>query len=386
MTLRTLEDARIEKGTRVIVRADFDVAMQGGRVKDDTRIRAHEATFRALLAAGARIRVVAHLGRPGGAPDRTLTLAPVSRVLSRMLGRRVVLIRDPFSSAARKQYGGSSDILLFENIRFWPGEEKNNTACARSIAQWGDNYVNEAFANCHRAHASMVALARILPSYAGLHTCIEVAALEKVMSRVRHPLVAILGGAKIETKLPLLRKFLADADHVLLGGALANTVFSSMGKGVGKSRIDRDVSLSRSLLSHKKLCLPIDVVVTRSLTGKVGSEVRGIDDVRADDYVVDIGPRTSALFHSYIGGAKTVVWNGPMGVTEIPAYTAGTRAIAAAIGKSHAFSVVGGGDTIAALRRLKALKGFSHVSTGGGAMLEFLAGKKLPALEVLRNR
>ena len=370
---------------RVIVRADFDVPIRGGKVQDDTRIRAHEATLRALASRSARIRIVAHRGRPGGIHDSGLSLAPASRALSRLLRRRVVLASDPFSSAAYERFNDTEDIVVFENIRFWPGEEKNAAAFARSLAQWGDSYVNEAFANCHRVHASMVGLPKLLPAFAGIHLADEVAALGRVMKNPKRPLVAILGGAKIETKLPLITRFLRDADHVLIGGALANTIFSYMGKRVGKSRIDKGVRMKKLLFSHKKLCIPDDVVVTSRLAAGSAYRVCGVDDVALDEYIVDIGPATQTRFASYIRAARTVVWNGPMGLAEIPAFAAGTKVLSSAVARSRAFSVVGGGDTIAALRRLKILSAFSHVSTGGGAMLEFLAGEKLSALELLKK-
>lgn len=383
--LSVIHTRDIAKGTRVIVRADFDVAERGGAIEDDTRIRAHEATIRMLINAGAHIRIVAHRGRPVGRRDSALTMAPVSRLLSRILKRPVASISDPFSPAAYEKFNHSGEVLLFENIRFWPGEEKNSAAFARSLARWGDIYVNEAFAVCHRAHASVVRLPNLLPSYAGLHLAREVAAMERVMKNPRRPLIVLLGGVKIETKLPLIRRFLRDADYILIGGALASTIFSLMGLEVGKSRVDRDVRIPLRILTNRKILLPADVTVTHSLAPGSAHRACRTDEVRRDEYIVDIGFKTRARFAALIRGAGTVVWNGPVGLVEAPEYAAGTHALAGAMADENIFTVVGGGDTIAALRRLRVLKRFDHVSTGGGAMLEFLAGKKLPGIEALKK-
>lgn len=384
MLLRTLSEETIPRGARVIVRADFDVAIRHGRVEDETRIRAHDSLFRMLIRRKARIRIVAHLGRPDGREKR-FSLDPISRILSERIDRTVRMVRDPFAVHTLKRYNDASDILLFENIRFWKGEEADDPVFARSIARWGDHYINEAFASCHRTHASVVALARMLPAYAGPHLLREVTVLDKIMTRPKRPVAALLGGAKIETKLPLIRRFLKDADYVMIGGALANTALALAGKPVGKSRIDTGVSENVRMFRNKKLLLPSDVVVTASLATGAASRVSSVEDVRPNEYIVDIGPDTSKDFSSHVRTARTVVWNGPLGLAEIKAYSAGTGALARAIKNSGSFSVIGGGDTIAALKRLGIHKGFDHMSTGGGAMLEFLSGRKLPALEVLRQ-
>ncbi|MBI3631020.1 MAG: phosphoglycerate kinase [Candidatus Sungbacteria bacterium] len=380
-----MSHAAIGPGARVIVRADFDVGLVNGRVEDDTRIRAHEETLRSLMASGARIRLVSHRGRPGGKIDSALSLVPVGGVLQRRLRRRVRLIADPFSREARTRFDSTDDMLLFENIRFWPGEEKNSQSFAGRLATWGDFYINEAFANCHRPHASMVALARMMPSYAGLHLSHEIAALGRVIRHPHRPLAAVLGGAKIETKLPLIRRFLTDADAVLVGGALANTIFFVKGMKIGRSLADTDITVPPRLFARKNLYLPTDVIVTSSLQSPADYEIKDIGGVRPDQYIVDIGPATRRAFADIIHASKTVVWNGPMGLTEVSACGAGTRAVAEALLKSRAFSVVGGGDTLASLRRLHRRAGFSHISTGGGAMLEFLSGKILPAIKVLER-
>ena len=383
--LRHLADARVKKNTRVILRADLDVGVKDEKIADDFRLRAGVPTLRFLLRRGARIRMVGYLGRPQGKRDEKLTLGPVARRLRVLLGQNVVLLRDPFSREMIQRYQKSGDILLFENIRFWPEEISCRLSFARRIARWGDCYVNEAFANSHRREASLVAVPRLLPSYAGLRLSQEIAALEKAMARPKRPLIAIFGGVKMETKLPLIRRFLREADQVLVGGALANTLLALMGRRIGKSVADTGEPGARSFLKSRKLCLPSDVVVADALGARAGSLVRRVEDVRGEEYIVDIGPASRRRFTSLLSGAKTVVWNGPLGFAEVREFAKGTIAAAKAVQKVKGFTVVGGGDTLAALGRYKLLKGFNHVSTGGGAMLEFLAGRKLPGIEALKR-
>lgn len=384
--LRTLEQAPIEKGARVVVSLNLDVALKDGTIADDFKIREALPTLKYVLQKGGKVRIVSFLGRPGGKTVPHLSMRPIAGRLARLLKRKVVFLPDPFDAKARLEYRDSPDILFFENIRFWPGEERNSRAFAEELARWGDIYVNEAFAHSHRTHASVAALARLLPAYAGLHLAREVSVMEALLQKPRHPFVAILGGAKLETKLPLIRRFLRDADGVLVGGALANTIFALMGKGVGRSRADTDGAPPLSLLKNSKLSLPSDVVVADGLAAGAADAVRPIGAVKQDEYIADIGPASRRQFASLLRGAATVVWNGPIGFAEAPEFAKGTIAVAKAMQRLRAFTVVGGGDTIAALRRYKLLKGFSHVSTGGGAMLEFLSGKKLPAIEALKEK
>lgn len=378
--------ARIKKGTRVIVRADLDVGIMRGSIQDSLRMRALMPTLRMLIRAGARIRVIGHLGRPGGRRNAQLSLAPVGRTLASVLRRHVIFVPDPFSKKTREQYGDAKNILLFENLRFWPGEQKNTPSFAAALAQWGEVYVNEAFANSHRAHASMVGLPGLLPACAGLHLEEEINALERVMENPARPLVAVFGGAKIETKLPLIQRFLREADQVLVGGALANTLFAAAGKNVGKSLAEKNIKKGTALIFRsQKLRLPSDVLVAPALRAGALSRVRAAQEVRADDYIVDIGPMTQDGFAEMIGRARTVVWNGPMGFAEVPAFAKGTIAVARAVGRNKGFTVVGGGDTLALLSRYRLVRGFGYVSMGGGAMLEFLSGKELPAIKALRK-
>lgn len=349
--IRTLKEAPLRKGTRVIVRADLDVGVRNGRVVDDLRIQAGLPTIRYLLRRGANVRIVGHLGRPHGKRDKKLSLRPVARQLEKMLKRKVVFLSDPLNKKSIRRHLDSKDIIFFENIRFWPEEVKNNMSFARRLADWGHVYVNDAFANSHRREASVVALAALLPSYAGLRLAREVSVMEKVLKNPVRPLVVIVGGVKLETKLPVVRSFLKSADKILVGGAIANEMLRK-----------------RPPEGNKKIVLPRD---------GVGNKRQGFGD---------IGPKTIRLFVSLLRQAKTVIWNGPLGRAEIPKFAEGTKAVARALARSNAFTVVGGGDTIAILRRCRLLRGFDHVSTGGGAMLEFLAGKKLPGVEALKRK
>lgn len=382
--IRILREAKIRRGMSVLVRADFDVPVAGDRVRDDARIRAALPTIRSIVAEGARVRIIAHRARPGGRPSPAYSLAPVGRALAAILGRRVVLVKNPFASGALETYGGEDSVLLFENIRFWPGEEKNDRAFASSLARWGEAYVNEAFAVCHRAHASVALLPRVIPAFAGLHLMKEITALDRARAAAERPFVAVLGGAKLETKLPLFRRFMRQADIVLVGGALANTLLAARGQEIGQSVVEI-VSLSRALVRAPKLCLPTDAVVSENLTGRRPIRARKITEIRSDEYIVDIGPATRRMFARAIRRAKIVVWNGPLGLTEVPAFATGTAAIADAIARNRGFTVVGGGDTLAAVSGLVGEKTFSHVSMGGGAMLAYLAGERLPGIEALKR-
>ncbi|MDZ4299683.1 MAG: phosphoglycerate kinase, partial [Candidatus Sungbacteria bacterium] len=377
----------IVMGKRVLVRADFDVAVAGGRVIEDFRIRRVLPTLKSLIAAGAAVRIIAHRGRPNGMRSEALGMAPVAETLGFLLGRAVTLIDNPFASDAEERCGGAGSVTLFENIRFWDGEEKNDLTFARELAVRGDLYVNEAFANCHRAHASIVSLPRMLPAYAGLALADEIRQLSRVRERPAHPFVAILGGAKLETKLPLARRLLRDADQVLIGGVLANTLLTARGVMTGISRRDEEcMDDACSIARDKKIFLPVDVVVTKSSLPTEGDLARIVDlgMVEDGDAIIDIGPASEAAYERILSGARTIVWNGPLGLAEVSAGTHATRMLGAAISRmTGAFRVLGGGDTITALSSVGLLGGFDHVSAGGGAMLSFLAGENLPGIKAL---
>lgn len=384
-SLRVLSQAPLQHSRRVLVRADFDVAMEKGRIRDDFRMQEVLPVLEFLLKQGCHIRIISHRGRPNGTRVSSLSMRVVANHLSHLLKKPVIFISDPFHKEALRAYDANPNILFFENIRFWAGEEKNSVSFARTLAQWGDIYVNEAFASCHRTHASMVALPKIIPSYAGFRFEKEVHTLERVMGKPEHPLIAILGGAKLETKIPLIKRFLKDADYVLIGGAIANTLLSMQGLPVGRSFIDREKSALPHWLHNKKLSIPVDVVVSKGMRASSPLRVCDVQDVKSNEYIIDIGPKTITHFIKLLTGAKTIIWNGPLGYAEISQFAKGTIQVAYCIGRLNAFSVVGGGDSIAILRGYNALSGFTHISTGGGAMLEFLIGKKLSAVEVLKK-
>jgi len=380
--LKTIKEAKINKGQRVLIRADFDVVVKGDKVSEDFRIRAVLPTVRFILKKGGLIRLLAHLDRPGGKFVSGLSLKRVTGYLEKLFNRRVIFIRNPFAQRIFEKYKDSKEIVLFENIRFWPGEETNDEVFSKNLGRWGDIYINDAFASSHRKHASVVALANLLPSFAGFALEEEVKSLNKILQNPSRPFFAILGGAKLETKLPLIKLFLKIADGVLIGGVLVNpfVVYPEKQKLSEKSGKFRGI---KKIRSNHRLYLPSDVVVAKNLNSK--GETLAIGEMREDKAIFDIGPETVKSFAALLGKAKTVVWNGPLGLAEKKEFSFGTTGVAKSLSRIKAFKVIGGGDTIAILRKYKILKGFSHISLGGGAMLEFLVGKKLPGIEVLKR-
>ncbi|MDO8600641.1 MAG: phosphoglycerate kinase [bacterium] len=386
MELRSIRKTVI-KNKRVILRVDFNVPIARGKIADDFRIRETLPTVRLLLRHGNALVLVTHLGRPDSVQRSAFSVAPVARRLSRLLKKKVRFVKDPFSRDGFRVICAlkSGEIVMIENIRFWKGEEQNSPVFAKKLATLGDVFVNDAFGASHRAHASVVGIAKFLPSYAGLLLEREVHLLLRLTRNPARPFVAILGGAKISDKLALITRLLRDADGIILGGALANTIFAHVGFEVGKSVIDTKFQNGRSLYRNKKILFPYDVVVARAVREGIATRVKKIGEVTSGDFILDAGPKTLEFFAKSLRGAKTIVWNGPLGMTDIEQFNKGTIAFAKMLKKTIAFKVVGGGDTIAVLRKHNLLSGFSHVSTGGGAMLEFLAGKKLPGVEVLRK-
>lgn len=387
MQLRNLRNAKVNH-KRVLVRIDVNIALDGrGRVRDRSRIEAVVPTLRWLLARQAAVILISHRGRPKRRSAKD-SLRPMVRPLARAIGRPVQFIAGSIEQAATRQAIlklRSGRVCLLENIRFEPGEVRNTKTFAKQLSQLGEVYINEAFAASHRASASMVGLAKLLPAYAGFRLQAEVKGLGKLIARTPRPYVAILGGAKISTKLGLVRRLLKTADHVILGGALANTMLEAEGLAIGKS-LSEPAMLAQAkglTVNHKHLHIPCDVVV-RNSRGRV--ETRAVGAIRPDEHIVDIGPDSVMMFSRILRLAKTIVWNGPMGVYEQPPFDAGTRAIARAIAKSRAWSVVGGGETVDAVRRQKLESRIGFLSTGGGAMLEFLEGKSLPGFIPLYTR
>ncbi|MFH1098832.1 MAG: phosphoglycerate kinase [Candidatus Uhrbacteria bacterium] len=400
MHLRTINDLGDLKGKRVLVRVDFNVPLARSRILDDGKIRFSLPTIERLRAAGARIILVSHRGE--GAPSETL--APVVvRLRSLLGGRRPLFIRERIgteSLGTKINRLRDGDVALLENIRFYPGETKNGAAFAKQLAALADCYVNDAFAVCHRKHASVVRVATLLPSAAGLLVERETQVLTKVLDRPERPFVALMGGAKLTTKIPVIENLLGVADVILLGGALASAFLAARGYGVGASLVDlAGMRIARKLLrrsARKNLILPIDVVVAARGGSKGrshGIRVVPIASRRSfmicgeREAILDIGPQTIRAYSQQVRSARTIVWNGPMGVFERDPFYHGSVALArmiAARSSGRAFGVVGGGETLAVLARTGMARYIDHVSSGGGAMLAFLAGEELPGLVALR--
>jgi phosphoglycerate kinase len=377
-------------GRRVLVREDLNVPQKDGAISDDTRIRAALPTLCDLSDRGARVVVMSHLGRPGGKPKPELSLRPVADRLGQLMGRPVGFAEDCVGEVAETAVAGmrDGDVLLLENVRFHPGDEDNDPDFARRLAALGDLYVNDAFAASHRAHASVVGVAQLLPAYAGELMLRELEALHRALDEPRQPLVAIVGGAKVSTKAGVLRFLLPRVDALIVGGAMANTFFKAAGKEVGASFVeDQALEEARKVAEQggERVVLPVDALCARKMEAGQETRVFPVDGVEAGWMILDVGPGTRELYAEKVSGAGTIVWNGPVGVFEIPEFSEGTRALAEAIAESGAYSLVGGGDTAAAVEQLGMQGRFSHVSTGGGATLEYLEGRELPGVAVLKE-
>lgn len=392
MRKRSVRDLEL-RGRLVFCRVDFNVPISGGRVSDDTRIRASLPTLRLLSERGARTVLASHLGRPKGRPDPSFSLRPVAERLSELLGAGVRFLPEiagpAAETAARELEEGR--FLLLENLRFDPGEERNDPAFAAALARLADLYVGDAFGAAHRAHASTDGLPRLLrPAVCGLLLEAEIRQLGRLLEQPDRPFVALLGGAKVSDKIPLVENLLPRVDAVLVGGAMACTFLKARGIRVGRSRVEEDqVGLAGRLLgaaerAGKEIVLPVDHVVAAE--GAAADRlVRDADQLGEDETALDIGPRTVEAFTRRIHGAATVFWNGPVGRFEEPAFAEGTRRIAEALAASRAVTVVGGGDTAAAVARFGVASRMTHVSTGGGASLDFLSGRALPGIEALED-
>jgi len=379
-------------GKRVFLRVDLNVPLEDGRVAEDTRIRAVVPTIEHCLKAGASVILASHLGRPKGKVDPRYSLAPVAARLEELLGRPVTLLHDcagpEVEAAAAALKPG--DTVLLENLRFHPGEEANDPEFARRLAALADVYVDDAFAAAHRAHASTEGITRFLqPAAAGLLMARELEALGRIFERPERPVAAVLGGAKVSDKLALVEHLLTRVDAVLIGGGMAFTFLAALGHGVGRSLLDANrLEEARGILARARslgvrVRLPADLVVAPSLDSADGVRTVGVREIPDELMGLDIGPLTVAQFGAALQGTKTVVWNGPMGVFEKPAFAAGTLGVARAVAGCGAFSVIGGGDTIAAARRAGVIGHISYISTAGGAFLEFLEGRVLPGVAAL---
>src|SRR5438477_7699071 len=389
---RTIRDVD-PSGKKVLVRVDFNVPLADGSVADDTRIRAALPTITYLLEHRAAIALCSHLGRPKG-PDPKQSLRPVARRLGELLARDLPLLPDAVGPAVRDVLGKlrPGEVVLLENVRFHPEEERNDPAFAKELAAGFDLYVNDAFGAAHRAHASTEGVARILPAYAGLLLERELVALGGILTDPKRPFLAIIGGAKVSTKIDVLRALVEKVDALAVGGGMANTFLLAMGKKIGSSlaeadRTDEAVRIMKGLAAAKKrLLLPVDVLCAPSVDAAGGARAAtfDVDKVPSDQSIVDIGPRTVALYREVIREARTIFWNGPVGVFEIDAFANGTRQVAQLMANNPlATTVVGGGESVQAVTAAGVAEKMTHVSTGGGASLELIEGKTLPGVAAI---
>ena len=384
-TVLSMDDLELA-GKRVLLREDFNVPFKDGAIADDTRLRAALPTIRRALAAGAAVMVLSHLGRPHeGQPDAALSLEPVAAVLAALLERPVRFARDWLDGVD----GAPGSITLCENVRFEVGEKANADALARRMAALCDIYVNDAFATAHRAQASTHGVAKFAPvACAGPLLKGEIDALEQALHAPARPLVAVVGGAKVSTKLAVLESLTAMVDQLIVGGGIANTFLHAAGHNVGKSLCETDMApvAARMIASDAAIAMPVDVLCGSAFDAATAAVTRCADEVVDDDMIMDIGAESIAAIEAIIAAAGTIVWNGPLGVFEFPQFAAGTAALAHAIAESPAFSIAGGGDTLAAIAQFGVADSISYISTGGGAFLEFLEDKTLPAVAMLKAR
>jgi phosphoglycerate kinase len=394
LSFRRIEDA--PSGQTALVRVDFNVPMADGRVSDDTRLRAALPTIQALTAKGCRVALLAHFDRPKGKRVPEMSLAPLAEPLSALLGAPVAFADDCVGDAAKAAIGAlpAGGVILLENTRFHAGEEKNDPALAKEIAALGDFYVNDAFSAAHRAHASTEGIARVLPAYAGKQMERELDALEAALGTPKRPVLGIVGGAKVSTKLELLRNLIAKLDKLAIGGGMANTFLYAQGVEIGGSLAEKDMAdTAREIIAAAKgkceLLLPVDVVVAKDVKPHAEARMCGLDDIQADEKILDAGEKTVRHLREAMKHSHTLIWNGPLGVFEVPPFDQATVIAAQAAAElakdGKLIAVAGGGDTVAALNHAGVAGDFTFVSTAGGAFLEWMEGKPLPGVEALRR-
>jgi phosphoglycerate kinase len=390
MNKKTVKDIDL-KGKRVLMRVDFNVPMQAGKVTDDKRIKASLPTIQYVLAQGASLILMSHLGRPKGGPDPEFSLKAASETLAGLLGKPVQMAPDCVGPEVEKMAKALNpgDVLMLENTRFHAGEEKNDLELAKQMAALGEVYVNDAFGSAHRAHSSTEGVAHFLPAVSGFLMEQELEYLGRATSNPEHPYIAILGGAKISDKIAVVENLLAVCDKLIIGGGMANTFLAAKGFNMQDSLVEASsVDTAKSILtkSGNKLLLPVDAVIADKFEAEANNKVVDVDKVPAGWRIMDIGPKSVEAFKAALKGAKLIVWNGPMGVFEMPKFAEGTFAIARLLADSGAITVIGGGDSASAVKKAGVAKQMTHVSTGGGASLEFLEGKVLPGVAALMDK
>ncbi|RLD08649.1 MAG: phosphoglycerate kinase [Chloroflexota bacterium] len=387
MTLRDIE----VKGKKVLVREDLNVPLTQGKITDDTRVIAALPTINYLVSQGAAVIIMSHLGRPGGERKDEFSLRPVAKLLDTMLITKVKFVSDCIGQEVKKIASelGSGEVLVLENTRFYPGEESNDPEFAGELASLAEIFVNDAFGTSHRAHASNVGVARHLPTVAGFLLEKEIQYLGNAIEAPDRPFTAILGGAKVSGKIGVINNLLSKVDTILIGGGMANTFFASQGIAMGNSLVESDaLDVARELLERAgdKLVLPVDFVIGDKFAKEANREIQEVGDVPDDWMIMDIGPETLLLFSQKIAKSKTIIWNGPMGVFEFPPFSAGTFGLAKLISESKALSIIGGGDSAAAVKQAGLEGKITHISTGGGASLKMLEGASLPGLEAVLDK
>ena len=390
MNKKTVKDIDL-KGKRVLMRVDFNVPMQDGKVTDDKRIRASLPTIKYVLDQGAALILMSHLGRPKSASDLEFSLRPVSEVLASLLGIPVRMAPEFVGSEVETMVKElqPGEVLMLENTRFHPGEEKNDLELAKQMSVLGEVYVNDAFGSAHRAHASTEGVARFLPAVSGFLMEQELEYLGRAVANPEHPYIAILGGAKISDKIDVVESLLSKADKLIIGGGMANTFLAAQGLNMQDSLVETaSLETAKSILakSGDKLILPVDAVIADKFDAEANTQVVDVDKIPAGWRMLDVGPKTLELYKRALGGAKLIVWNGPVGVFEMPKFAEGTFALARMLAESGATTVIGGGDSASAVKKAGVAKQMTHVSTGGGASLEFLEGKELPGVAALMDK
>ena len=390
MNKKTVKDIDL-KGKRVLMRVDFNVPMQDGKVTDDKRIRASLPTIKYVLDQGAALILMSHLGRPKSASDSEFSLRPVSEVLSSLLEIPVKMAPDFVGSEVETMVKElqPGEVLMLENTRFHPGEEKNDLELAKQMSVLGEVYVNDAFGSAHRAHASTEAVARFLPAVSGFLMEQELEYLGRAVANPEHPYIAILGGAKISDKIDVVESLLSKADKLIIGGGMANTFLAAQGLNMQDSLVETSsLDTAKSILEKAgdKLVLPVDAVIADKFEDDANMQIVDVDKIPAGWRMMDVGPKTLELYKRALDGAKLIVWNGPVGVFEMPKFAEGTFALAKMLAESGATTVIGGGDSASAVKKAGVAKQMTHVSTGGGASLEFLEGKELPGVAALMDK